>query len=203
MSLPPSAAERLAIAVVLGSTRQGRIGDRVAHWIHRLAAERAAFTAQLVDLRDWPLPFFDQPKPTKLAELSYGDDLLRRWVNLVSSQDGFVFVTPEYNHGYPAVLKNALDHAYAGWNRKPAAFVSYGGAAGGARAVQQLRQVCVELQLVPLREEVNIPFVHKALGPDGPTDPLATQRAGALLDSLTWWSRVLQEGRRAHPLAGP
>jgi NAD(P)H-dependent FMN reductase len=105
-------------------------------------------------------------------------------------------VAPEYNHGYPAVLKNALDHVYAGWNKKPMGFVSYGGSSGGIRAVQQLRQVAIELQLAPLRDEVNIAFAMKALAPDGtPTEAMHQTRLETLLDELTWWGQALQVAR--------
>ena len=132
-----------------------------------------------------------------MMERNYADERERAWVRLIERLDGFIVVTPEYNHGYPAALKNALDYAYAGWNRKPVAFVSYGGAAGGVRAVQQLRQVVVELQMAPIRAEVNIPFAMKAFNERGePSDPLHRKRASAMLNDLAWWTWALREGRR-------
>jgi NAD(P)H-dependent FMN reductase len=120
-----------------------------------------------------------------------------RWAETVEAADGFVLITPEYNHGYPAALKNALDLVYAEWGRKPVAFVSYGGPAGGVRAVQQLREVVIELDLVPLRRQVAIPRVHTALREDGPDDPRHASAAERLLDDLAWWARALAGARIA------
>ncbi|MFN7133444.1 MAG: NADPH-dependent FMN reductase [Myxococcales bacterium] len=190
----------LRIGVIIGSTREGRQGERVARWVAALAGERSGLAVELVDLRDFPLPFYPHAQPTKLAEAGYADPVQRRWVETVSRLDGFIVVTPEYNHAPPAALKNALDFAYAGWNRKPVAFVSYGGVSGGIRAVQQLRQIAVELQLAPIRDEVNVPFVGKAFDAAGqPVDAIVGKRAAAMLDGLTWWTRVLKEGRANHP----
>jgi NAD(P)H-dependent FMN reductase len=190
-------AGRLRIGVILGSTREGRQGERVARWVLGLAQARPALEVELLDLKDFPLPFYPYPAPTLRMESQYADPVQRAWVEAVGRQDGFVAVTPEYNHGPSAVLKNALDFAYAGWNRKPMAFVSYGGSGGGIRAVQQLRQVAVELQLAPLRDEVNIPFVHRAFDPEGGlADPAHGKRAAALLDGLTWWAGALRAGRQ-------
>jgi NAD(P)H-dependent FMN reductase len=117
-------------------------------------------------------------------------------VATIESLDAFIIVTPEYNHGYPASLKNALDYAYRGWNRKPVAFVSYGGVSGGIRAVQQLRQVAIELQMAPIREEVNIPFIHRALSEEGtPIDELPRKRLAAVFRDLEWWGTTLKAGR--------
>ena len=131
------------IQVILGSTRNGRLGDRVAAWFMGHASVRRDLTAELVDLRDWPLPFFDEPTPPIRG--GYANPAQRAWAAKVEAADGYVFVSPEYNHGYTAVLKNALDHLYAEWTYKPAGFVGYGGLGGGIRAVEQLRQVVVEL----------------------------------------------------------
>lgn len=186
----------LNVAVIIASTREARLGDKVGRWVHAQAAQRAGWSVELVDLLAWPLPNYSAPTPAKLAEQSYADERLRGWVQLVSKFDVFIIVTPEYNHGYPGALKNALDHVYAGWNRKAVAFVSYGGTSGGVRAVQQLRQVVVELQLAPLRDEVNIPFIGRALDEAGvPRDELHAKRLSALLNELQWWGTTLKAGR--------
>jgi NAD(P)H-dependent FMN reductase len=119
------------------------------------------------------------------------------WGEKVSAADAYVLVTPEYNHGYPAVLKNALDHVVRPWRQKPVGFVGYGGAGAGVRAVEQLRQVVVELEMIPLRQQVSIPNVYLAFGPDGTlTDPTGPDRqASAVLDELTSWSRASSEMR--------
>jgi NAD(P)H-dependent FMN reductase len=184
------------VGIILGSTRQGRQGERVARWVEAQAKQRAAFTVELVDLAAWPLPNYPHPMSPKQAEASYADERERAWAALVKRFDAFIIVTPEYNHGYPAALKNALDFAYEGWNRKPVAFVSYGGSSGGVRAVQQLRQVAVELQLAVVRDEVNIPFVGRALDEQGaPKDDFHHKRLGALLEQLEWWAETLKAGR--------
>ncbi len=187
---------KTSIGIIVGSTRQGRVGERVAKWVHSVAAKRERLAVELVDLLEWSFPYYPHPQSPKLAETSYEDPRERAWVALVTRLEGFIVVTPEYNHGYPAGLKNALDYAYAGWNRKPVAFVSYGGTSGGVRAVQQLRQVVVELQMAPVRDEVNIPFVSRAIDAAGvPSDELHHKRLDALLDALTWWAETLKQGR--------
>ncbi|HYM80834.1 MAG TPA: NAD(P)H-dependent oxidoreductase [Candidatus Limnocylindria bacterium] len=192
--------DRPRIQVILSSIREGRVGERVATWFMRMAEARPDLAFELVDLKQWPLPLYALSEPTVLAEKTFQDPLARAWVESVGRADGFVIVTPEYNFGYPPSLKNALDYAYAGWNRKPVAFVSYGGSGGGVRSVQQLRQVVVELQMAPLRAEVNIPFAGRAFDERGePTDPLHVKRASALLEQLHWWAVVLQEGRINRP----
>jgi NAD(P)H-dependent FMN reductase len=120
------------IQVILGSTRQGRSGEKVARWFMSHAEARADIDVELVDLRDWPLPFFDQQMPPMMG--GYSDPEQQRWAEQVARADGYVLVTPEYNHGYPAVLKNALDHLFAEWNGKPVGFVGYGGPGGPAPA---------------------------------------------------------------------
>jgi len=179
---------------ILGSTRRGRVGDRVAAWFAELAGARDDLAYAPVDLRDWSFPLLDAAIPP--ARRRYEDELTIRWGQTVASADGFVLITPEYNHGYPAVLKNALDLIYHEWGRKPVAFVSYGGPGGGVRAVQQLREVAIELDLVPLRRQVAIPRVHSALGEEGrPNDPWYAASAARLLDDLAWWAQALAAAR--------
>lgn len=189
--------DEIRIQIILGSTREGRFGDRVANWFYKLAAAREDLTAELLDLRDWPLPFFNEavsPITGRVAPEAQG------WAAKVAEGDGYVFVTPEYNFGYPAVLKNALDHIYHQWNNKPAAFVSYGGTAGGSRAVQQLRQVVVELQMAPIRAGVVIPFARRLFDESGEIkDDSYNARADVLLDQLMWWARALKAARVDNP----
>lgn len=184
------------IGLILASTREGRMGERVARWVQRVASTRAELATEWIDLAEWTFPYYPHPKPPKLAESAYTDARERAWVELVARMDGFLIVTPEYNHGYPAALKNALDYTYSGWNRKPVAFVSYGGTSGGVRSVQQLRQVVIELQMAPLREEVNIPMVARAVEEDGtPKDEHVRKRLDTLLGELAWWTATLKAGR--------
>ncbi len=187
------------IQIVLGSTREGRRGEAVAHWFADIARQRDDLEVELIDLRDWELPFISTPVPPAMAPPT--DDLTRRWHDKVSEADGYVLVTPEYNHGYPAVLKNALDHVFHPWNRKPAAFVGYGGPGGGVRAVEQLRQVVVELEMVPLRQQVMIPRVYAAFDEEGNLrDPWHAGDAARVLDELSWWAAALREARTSRSL---
>ena len=182
------------IQIILGSTRQGRSGGKVARWFGDVAASRDDLNVELVDLRDWPLPFFDEPIPPmrRLGE----DERIQAWAGKIREADGFVLVTPEYNHGYPAVLKNALDHLYYEWNDKPVGFVGYGGQSGGIRAVQQLRQVVIELAMVPMRQQVILPKVYTAFDDAGNiTDEGLNRSASAVLDELVPWAELLQTRR--------
>lgn len=183
------------ILIILASTREGRAGERYARWFEGIAERRDDLQFQLVDLRDWPLPFFNSAMPPSTG--SY-DPAAEGWRDLIDDADGYVIVTPEYNRGYPAVLKNALDHLYREWNRKPVGFVSYGGSSGGLRAVEQLRLVAVELQLVPLRHSVSFAYGRRAWEDNGQLkDPaLYEQQAKAMLDELAFYARVLKQGRQ-------
>jgi NAD(P)H-dependent FMN reductase len=193
--------DRLRIGVILSSVREGRRGEAFAHWIHGLLSPRPEVDAELVDLRDWPLGPYARRESSTIAEKSYATGSLeKRWAEKVGALDAFVIVTPEYSHGYPGQLKNALDHVYAGWNYKPVAFLSYGGMAAGARAVEQLRAVAIELRMAPIRDEVNVRLIGFAADEKGaPGDELYQKRGAAMLDELVWWARVLRSGRAAHP----
>lgn len=189
------------IGVILASVRAGRRGEPFAAWVDALVATRTDMRAELLDLREWPFPPYSHKDSPTIAEKSYAaGSLEQRWAERIGGLDGFVVVTPEYSHGYPGSLKNAIDQIYVPWNYKPIAFVSYGGFAGGARAVEQLRQVSIELRMIPVRDEVNLRLVGIALDERGwPTDELYRKRAGAMLDELTWMARVLRDGRAQNP----
>jgi NAD(P)H-dependent FMN reductase len=186
------------IGIVVGSTREGRFSERAAAWFHTIAARRTDLSVEIVDLRDYPMPFFNEPASP--AWMPPKDPAAVRWAAKLAELDGFVFVTPEYNHGYSAALKNALDYAFQQFNRKPAAFVGYGGV-GAARAIEQLRMVAVELQMAPVPKAVNIGMTEFLgiwqQGKDFADFPHLEQAAVALLDDLSWWSRTLQTGRQA------
>jgi NAD(P)H-dependent FMN reductase len=180
------------IQIIIGSIREGRVGEPVANWFAEHAAAREDLSTELVDLRKWNLPFLTNATPPSRG---YETDLQREWAAKVGQADGYVLVTAEYNHGYPPPLKNALDHVYAEWARKPVAYVSYGGPGGGTRAVEQLRSVAVELQQAPLHSQVIISRPWPNLT-DGVFD--GRQYAGqatAVLDELAWWAPVLRAGR--------
>ena len=184
----------LNIKVIVGSTRANRFSEKPSQWITGLAKQRADLSVETLDLRDYPLPFFEEALPPGLAKDDYANPVVQAWRAKVLEGDGFIICSPEYNHGYPAVLKNALDYTYYSWSRKAVAFVSWGGA-GGARGVEQLRAVAVELDMAPIRHAVHIPnpwFIKDASEID--TEP-NRQAAAGLLDNLTWWSRALKTAR--------
>ena len=160
-----------------------------AQWRRRPAA----------NLRDYPMPFFDQPAmPATPGRRPYEHEVVKKWTAAIAQSDGFVFVTPEYNYGPPAVLKNAIDWVYPEWNRKAVGFVSYGSVMG-ARGVQQLRETAIELQLAPVRSSVHIPVATLlAHYQDGDVDAGLGQlevSAGALIDDLLWWTAALKTAR--------
>ena len=185
------------ISIILSSTRQGRQGERVARWVERVAKSRPEFEVELLDLRDWPLPFYDQAVTPSGLKGVYPYEIVQQWAEKIATSDGFIIVTPEYNHGYPAVLKNALDWLYSEWNRKPAAFVAYsGGQISGARSVEQLRLVSIELQLVPLRFDVLMPSVQNQFSASGDLlDESWNKRLNGVLNHLAWWAETLKAGR--------
>jgi len=191
----------IAMSVIVGSTRQGRFSEHPARWILQHLQKRDRIDARLLDLRDFPMPFFDQAvSPAAPGRASYEDAVVQRWTAAIGGSDGFVFVTPEYNYGPSAVLKNAIDWVYPEWNRKAAAFVSYGGALG-ARSVQQLRETVIELQMAPVRSSVHIPVATRwAHFQGGDVDKglaeLETQ-AQKMIDDLLWWTMALQTAREA------
>jgi len=172
------------LQVQLVSTRPGRVGERFAHWFVGEACRHGGFEVELVDHAEVALPFFDEPRHPKLG--GYAHQHTRDWSATVSRADAFVFVAPEYNHGYSAVLKNAIDFLHHEWADKPVGFVSYGGVAAGTRMVQALKPVLVGLRMVPVVESVNIPFQEQFHGPDGTVaaNQVMTDAAAAMLDEL-------------------
>jgi len=146
----------MKIQIIIGSTRPNRFSEKPARWLFDLAKGRTDFEVELLDLRDYPLPFFDEAMPPRALKGVHSNEVAKRWAAKVGEGDGYIIVTPEYNHGYPAVLKNALDTTYFEWNGKPVAFVSYGGAMG-VRSVEQFRQVAVELQMYSIELGLQVP----------------------------------------------
>jgi len=185
------------LMVVIASTRPTRVGMAVGRWFVDRATEHRAFDIDLVDLAELDLPFMDEPEHPRFAR--YVHDHTKRWSARVKAADAFVFVTPEYNHGYNAPLKNAIDFLHHEWEYKPVGFVSYGGVAAGTRAVQQLKPVVAVLRMTPLSDAVYIPFVHQHLNQDRkfqPSDELETA-ATALLQALERYEAALRPLRAA------
>jgi uncharacterized protein (DUF924 family)/NAD(P)H-dependent FMN reductase len=185
------------IGIVISTIREGRFGERPARWILDIASEREDLDCEIVDLRDYPLPLFGE-RDSSSYDGSSGPEVASRFKQKMAELDGYLFVTAEYNHSVPGVLKNALDHAYPEFNKKPAAFVGYGGV-GGARAVEQLRLICIELQMAPTRTAVHI-GMEPYLGVTQEDKELSDfdflgKSAVATLDELAWWTHTLKAGR--------
>lgn len=188
---------RPVLQIIAASTRPGRRGLAVARWVQRLAEEHGGFAVELVDLAAVGLPVFDEPDHPRLQR--YTHQHTRDWSATVSRADAFVFVTPEYNHSFPAGLKNALDFLAREWADKPAGLVSYGGVSAGLRAATALKPVLAALRMIPVVEAVSIPFFMQFLGDDDVFVPNAELEAGgkAMLDELLRLSPVLAQLRAA------
>ncbi|MEM4282604.1 MAG: NAD(P)H-dependent oxidoreductase [Candidatus Woesearchaeota archaeon] len=195
----------IKIKIIIGSTRQNRFSEKPAQWIFEEIKKLKDVEAELLDLRDYPMPFFDETISPSMAKRQYPNEVVKKWSEKINDGDAFIIVTPEYNHGYPAVLKNAMDVIYPEWNRKPVGFVSYGSALG-ARAVEQLRQVAIELQMAPIRNSIHIPVdiffaAMMGKGPQGPEmfEPVRKGTMGdpveRFLNELLWWARALKKAR--------
>ncbi|MGA3215362.1 MAG: NAD(P)H-dependent oxidoreductase [Acidimicrobiales bacterium] len=171
------------LTVIIASTRRGRLGLPVAHWFIEQARAHGAFEVKVVDLAELDLPLLDEPNHPRLRQYTQPHTL--EWSAIVDASDAFIFVTPEYNYGYPASLKNAIDYLHQEWLHKPVGFVSYGGVAAGTRSVQQLKQVVTALSMMPVNEAVALPFFTQFIK-DGKMQPNETmvQAAGAMLDQL-------------------
>jgi NAD(P)H-dependent FMN reductase len=189
----------IAISVIVGSTREGRFSERPARWILQHLKKRDDVDTRVLDLRNYPMPFFDQPlTPAMPSRPGFEHEVVQKWTAAIAQSDGFVFVTPEYNYGPAAVLKNAIDWVYPEWHRKAACFVSYGSAMG-ARSVQQLRETAIELQLAPIRSSVHIPVATLwAHYQGGDVEAGLAELAGpaeAMIDDLLWWTAALKAAR--------
>lgn len=187
-----AAAPDLRVALVVGSVRAERFGPTVATWVRERIEAHGGIDLDVIDLADFTLP---------VTQDGSGDT--ERFRERVAAADAFVVVTPEYNHGYPGYLKIAIDSALAEWEAKTVGFVSYGGLAGGARSVEQLRPVFAELQVVPIREAVLFPGVWERFDNEGRLlDPERHEgSAKSMLDQLLWWGHTLRAARRPDPAA--
>jgi NAD(P)H-dependent FMN reductase len=194
------------LLVIVGSTRPTRAADLVVPWLTRKTAEHEAFDAEIVDLRDWPLPIFGEHMGTigDFNDPTYSEPVVKAWNNKIKAADAFIVVTPEYNHSVPGGLKNAIDSVWLsfGFRNKPVAFVSYsGGIAGGVRAIEHLAHVFIEAEAVPMRNNVVIPAVHNAFDDqDQPVNPITNAAADIMLDDIAWWSAALEKARAAGEL---
>ncbi len=195
----------LNLKIILGSTRQGRFSEKVGEWILGKVKVLDNVDVEILDIRDYELPFLYSEVSPSQSKGVYNDDLIQKWSDKVKEADGFIIVTPEYNHGYPAVLKNSIDLLYDEWIKKPVGFVSYGGSLG-IRAVEQLRLVFLEFQMVPIRDaihmprEVLLPYLTKQITEldeliklmDKYVDKSIVDK---FLQEMVWWGRLLKFAR--------
>ena len=184
--------KKLALAIITGSNREGRLGDKIAAWVADVARATERFSIDMIDVALLDLP------PDYPAEPTAGVLDLRHRINRAAA---FVVVTPEYNHSFPGPLKHALDQAYEEWRAKPIAFVSYGGVSGGLRAVEALRLVFAEMQAVTIRDGLSFPMAWAIFDADGGTpDFHARLAADVMFGQLAWWAVALQRARTELPL---
>jgi NAD(P)H-dependent FMN reductase len=189
------------LQIIVGSTRETRAADLVLPWVRRRAEAHDALDVEVLDLRDWALPMFQEHLGTigDFADPTYSDPVVRAWNRKIIDGDAFLVITPEYNHSIPGVLKNAIDSVFItnAMRNKPLAAVSYsGGIAAGVRAIEHLALIAIEMESVPLRSSVVIPYVSQAFDEHhDPRDPMAEVSLGIVLDDLAWWSRMLERAR--------
>lgn len=185
----------LRLNVIIGSTRPGRIGPKVAEWFQGFAVEHGRFDPKLVDLAKFELPVYDEPKHPRLQQYEHAHT--KRWAESVASADAFVFVTPEYNYFAPPALVNAISYLSKEWAYKPAGLLSYGGVSGGLRAAQAEKLLLTSLKVMPIPEGVPVQMVSQYVGEDGvfrPSEQIASG-AKAMLDELHRWAEALKPMR--------
>ncbi len=184
------------LTVIIGSTRPGRAGLPIAQWFIGRAKDHGAFDVEVVDLAELKLPFLDEPNHPRLRQ--YVHEHTKNWSAIVDASDAFVIVTPEYNYGMTAPVKNALDFLNQEWKDKPIGFVSYGGIAAGTRSVQQLKQVVTALRMLAVFESVNIPFFTQFIDDEGEVqaNEIMVQAASAMLDELARVEAALSQLRQ-------
>nr|WP_079122865.1 NAD(P)H-dependent oxidoreductase [Streptomyces abyssalis] len=196
----PGRPDLLRLAVIIGSVREGRFGPVVSEWFAQEARNHGAYDVDVIDLaeaeHELPVAFPEFDKPLPPAVKAVHSALSRR----LEAADAFVVVTPEYNHSFPAPLKNTIDWFHAEWQAKPAGFVSYGGMAGGQRAVEHLRQVFAELHAVTVRDTLSFHMAWERFDESGrPRDEGSTAAAEGMLRQLEWWGSALREARAKSP----
>lgn len=191
---------KFKLKVIIGSTRPGRKGPLVAQWFLDIVKQHDDFEVEVLDLKEINLPLMDEAEHPRLQK--YANEHTKKWSKTIADADAFVVVTPEYNFGYPATLKNAFDYLYSEWQEKPVAFVSYGGVSGGTRSVQSLKLVVTTLGMMPLVQAVNAPFFTKFINDDGifVGNESLEKSANIMLRKLQNWTEALK-GMREKPLS--
>ena len=187
------------LKIITASVREGRKGPIVTKWIEEKAKQHGSFNVSVLDLKEINLPMMDEPNHPMLKK--YEHDYTKKWSAAIDEADAFIFVTPEYNFGYPASLKNALDFLYNEWAYKPVAFVSYGGIAGGTRSMQAIKQLMTAMNLVPVLAAVNVPFFTKYIDEQNTfnADEGINKAAEGMLTELLKWTETLKAMREPHP----
>ncbi|MBP9669233.1 MAG: NAD(P)H-dependent oxidoreductase [Candidatus Pacebacteria bacterium] len=186
----------LNIKVIIGSTREGRFGDKAAAWVTEHLAKQEGIVAETLDLRDYDMPLFNEPVSPAFKSAPFAHEAVARFTKKIAEADGYIIVTPEYNHSTSGALKNAMDWVYQEWNDKPVAFVAYG-SVGGARAVEHLRLIAIELQMAPIREAVHLlgnDYFATVFGKSTPAELFAKydEKADVMIQQLTKWTRGLK-----------
>lgn len=187
----------LKVKIIMGSTREGRNGGKVGEYVQGVAATEPGWEVEYLDLKTLDLPMYaDAVSPSFRESLDGLPEVIKEWSRKIEEADAYIIVTPEYNHGYPAPLKNTIDWLFKEWNRKPVAFVSYGALLAGGRAVEQLRQVVAELHMTSVRAQVLFPAVWEAFDTNGQPKDLATdERVRGMFRELSWWGEALKTAR--------
>lgn len=183
------------LKIIIGSTRPSRKGPLVANWFTNIAKQHTDFEIEVLDLKEINLPLLDEPEHPRAQK--YIHEHTKNWSKTIQEADAYIIITPEYNFGYPATLKNALDFLSIEWQDKPMGFVSYGGISAGTRAVQELKSPVTTLGMMPLPEAVNVPFFSQFINQDGifeGNEPLV-KSAHSMLKKLKYWSEALKEMR--------
>ena len=180
------------LKIIIGSTRPVRKGPIIADWFLKIAKQHSHFEVELLDLKEIDLPFLDEQEHPRLQK--YTKAHTKKWSKTIDSADAFVIVTPEYNFGYPAALKNALDFLSVEWGEKPMGFVSYGGVSAGTKAVESLKQTITALGMMPLAQAVNIPFFTQFINENDVFEPneVLEKSADLMLNKLQDWTKALK-----------
>lgn len=185
----------ITIKILTGSVRPGRFNIQPATWIYEIAKKRSDISVELIDLEKVNLPFLDEPVPPSMNQ--YSKEHTKAWSKTISETDGFIFVTPEYNHSYSPVLKNAIDYVWHEWNYKPVSYISYGSLAGGSRAVEHLRGIAAETKMYDLREQILLPNYWEHVDENGTFqfNERHEKSANDMLDALIFWSEKMKPAR--------
>lgn len=192
--------QTVKVKIIVGSTRQGRFSEKPAKWIFEQIKNVEGVEAEILDLRDYKLPFFDETLSPLYKKEPYTNPEVAKWTSKIAEADAFIVVSPEYNHGYSAVLKNAIDYVGLEWSKKAVGFISYG-SVGGARAIAQLRGLTAELQMVAIKNSINIFWPMLAEASKEPADAKPSvldslkDASDAFVQQLLWWARVLKTAR--------